>query len=252
MYWRIETKDKEGVFSSASEGLKLEIKDLGFEAVEDIRIKHVYFLIGALTQTEARRIAEELLIDSVIQDYKIYAENETPLIPEGYVSLQIMYKPGVMDPVEDSTLKGIKDLGITSVESLRTAKKYLFKGISSRPTLLKIAEKLLYNRLIQFVLPEEEHHVYDFSHLPDYSFRLNTVSLLDAGDQELGRISRDGQLFLNVREMCQIRDYFKKLRRNPTDCELETIAQTWSEHCGHKTFRGIIAYKEKIGPKSSQ
>jgi phosphoribosylformylglycinamidine synthase II len=45
--------------------------------------------------------------------------------------------------------------------------------------------------------------------------------------------------------MRTIRDYFRKLKRDPTDCELETIAQTWSEHCKHKTFRGRIEYRDK-------
>ena len=44
--------------------------------------------------------------------------------------------------------------------------------------------------------------------------------------------------------MKAIQDHFQKEKRNPTDVELETIAQTWSEHCGHKTFRGIIRYRE--------
>lgn len=253
MYWRIEVKDKEGVFNSSCEGLKAEIKDFGLGEVQDVRIKNVYFLIGSLTQQEARRIAEELLIDSIIQEYKIFAENETPLIPEGYSPLQIIYKPGVMDPVEESTLKGIRDLGINSVSSVRTAKKYLFKGTLSRNTLLGLAEKLFYNKLIQSVLPEEEHHLYDFSNLPDYQFHLKRIDILEADDKGLNQISSEGQLYLNLSEMQQIQLYFRKLKRNPTDCELETIAQTWSEHCVHKTFRGIINYKEKIkGKKSSQ
>ena len=74
----------------------------------------------------------------------------------------------------------------------------------------------------------------------DYKFRLITVDLLKSSDKRLKEISRQGQLFLSLAEMRQIKDYFKKLGRNPTDCELETIAQTWSEHCRHKTFRGKI------------
>ena len=162
-----------------------------------------------------------------------------------------MYKPGVMDPVEESTLKAVRDLDIASLESVRTAKKYLFKGSLLPEALLKIAEKLLYNKLIQLVLPEQEHHLYDFSHLPDYKFHLMTVDLLNADEKALITISREGQLFLNVAEMRQIQTYFKKLKRNPTDCELETLAQTWSEHCGHKTFRGIIDYKESLGRKKT-
>ena len=45
--------------------------------------------------------------------------------------------------------------------------------------------------------------------------------------------------------MKAIQAYFDKLGRNPTDVELETIAQTWSEHCKHKTFSGVIEYEEK-------
>jgi len=64
-----------------------------------------------------------------------------------------------------------------------------------------------------------------------------------ANDKELMRLSKEGQLFLSLDEMRAIKDHFKKLGRNPTDIELETVAQTWSEHCKHKTFRGIIEYE---------
>ena len=66
------------------------------------------------------------------------------------------------------------------------------------------------------------------------------------------KISKAGQLFLNLKEMKAIQGYFKKIGRNPTDCELETIAQTWSEHCAHKTFRGIIEYKEETRDKRQE
>ncbi len=66
-------------------------------------------------------------------------------------------------------------------------------------------------------------------------------------DNELIEISKKFMLALNLEEMKKIQEYFKKLGRNPTDIELETLAQTWSEHCIHKTFNGLIEYKgEKI------
>jgi phosphoribosylformylglycinamidine synthase len=250
MYWRIEVKDKEGVFNPACESLKDAIKELCTSALEDIRVRSVFFLIGPLKGAEARRIAEELLIDGVVQEYQMTSEEEAPRVPEGYRALQVLYKPGVMDPVEESTLKGIRDLGIQGVTGVRTAKKYLFKGGLSRPDLLRVAEKYLYNKLIQFVLPEEEHHLHDFSGLADYAFHLRSVDLLSADAAGCERLSRQGQLYLNRAEMLAIQAYFKKAQRNPTDCELETIAQTWSEHCGHKTFRGTIDYKEKIGARA--
>src|SRR3989344_6943930 len=70
------------------------------------------------------------------------------------------------------------------------------------------------------------------------------IRLLGADDSKLLDISRKGLLSLNLQEMKTIQTYFKKRGRNPTDVELETLAQTWSEHCKHKTFSGVIDYQE--------
>lgn len=71
-----------------------------------------------------------------------------------------------------------------------------------------------------------------------------SVQLAGASDALLMEISRRGLLSLNLNEMKAIQSYFDKLGRNPTDVELETLAQTWSEHCKHKTFSGVIEYEE--------
>lgn len=250
MSWRVEVRDKGGVFNAASENLKSAVRGLGYPGLQDVRLWHVYFLSGVLTRQEAERIAGTLLSDAVVQEYEVCAEEEPTRLPPDHASLQIIYKPGVMDPVEESTLKGIRDLGIGSVSSVRTAQRYLFKGGPDEAMLLRIAETLLYNKLIQSVLPETEHHPYDFSAIPEYRFVLQEIPLLRADDRELLRLSQSGQLNLNLIEMRRIREYFRAEGRNPTDCELETLAQTWSEHCVHKTFRGTIDYREKAGRRT--
>ena len=65
----------------------------------------------------------------------------------------------------------------------------------------------------------------------------------------LVRLSREGQLYLQPAEMQTIQAYFRELDRDPTDVELETIAQTWSEHCSHKTLAGRIAYRDEHGER---
>ena len=70
------------------------------------------------------------------------------------------------------------------------------------------------------------------------------IDILNTNDSELMEISRKRQLSLNLEEMKKIREYYAKLKRNPTDIELETFAQTWSEHCLHKTFKGKIITEE--------
>ncbi|MHB9155003.1 MAG: phosphoribosylformylglycinamidine synthase subunit PurL [Endomicrobiales bacterium] len=74
---------------------------------------------------------------------------------------------------------------------------------------------------------------------------INTIDILTLKDSELVELSRNNVLSLSLEEMKEVQGYFGRLGRNPTDVELETIAQTWSEHCKHKTLTGIIEYKEK-------
>lgn len=76
------------------------------------------------------------------------------------------------------------------------------------------------------------------------SNKINEFQILNANDTELMRISQEGTLSLNLNEMKTIQSHFAALQRNPTDVELETIAQTWSEHCVHKTFKSLIRYTE--------
>ena len=76
------------------------------------------------------------------------------------------------------------------------------------------------------------------------SFELYEVNILDADDEELLRISEELGLSLNLQEMKKIKEYFEKKGRNPTDIELQTLGQTWSEHCFHKTFKGTIRTAE--------
>ncbi|MEM3745293.1 MAG: phosphoribosylformylglycinamidine synthase subunit PurL [Candidatus Bathyarchaeia archaeon] len=74
----------------------------------------------------------------------------------------------------------------------------------------------------------------------DVPFDLYEVNLLEASDEDLVKISGEMGLALNLEEMQAIKAYFTGKRRNPTDVELQAIGQTWSEHCFHKTFKGVV------------
>jgi len=75
-------------------------------------------------------------------------------------------------------------------------------------------------------------------------FELYEINILDANEKELLKISEELGLALNMKEMKSIKEYFTKKGRNPTDVELQTLGQTWSEHCFHKTFKGVIVTSE--------
>lgn len=243
MIWRVEIKDKEGIVDALGNGVQKDILDLGIASVSKVSVVQVYLMEGNISPQDAERIAQELLIDKITQDYNCNLAKQTlpSLETDDLKIVEIAYNPGVMDPVEESTLKGIRDLGITTVESIRTARKYLFYGKLSKEELDLVVNKVLSNKLIQHVVADAAVATV----MPPQksgTFNVISVDLLKAGSQKLLDISQKGQLFLNLAEMQTIQKYFKKLKRNPTDCELETIAQTWSEHCRHKTFRGNISY----------
>ena len=245
MQYKIEVTDQPGIFDALGQGVKKDIADLGINSVSKVKFVQVYILEGDLAEGQIIGICQELLTDKVTQEYRILSGQSNNLSKSHQHIIEVAYNLGVMDPVEASVLKGIADLGIRSVDSVSTAKKYIISGRLTPAQLKTISEKLLYNKLIQHVVdPRVPDN--NIKHLPRYSFNLITVDLLRATDSKLLAISKKGQLFLNLNEMRQIRGYFRKLKRNPTDCELETIAQTWSEHCYHKTFRGKIKYTEKI------
>src|SRR5438093_1100576 len=77
------------------------------------------------------------------------------------------------------------------------------------------------------------------------SERSERVPMLGLNDQQLVQLSADRLLSLSLDEMKAVQKYFAEAGREPTDCELETIAQTWSEHCKHKTFKGVIDFTDR-------
>lgn len=78
----------------------------------------------------------------------------------------------------------------------------------------------------------------------DVPFELVEIDLQHADDKKLIQISGELGICLNLTEMKLVKNYFSRKKRNPTDVELQTIGQTWSEHCYHKTFKGDITTPE--------
>ncbi len=264
MIWRIEIKDKKGLFDSAGESVRKDILELGITSVKEVNVVQVYLLEGDISSSEIEKIASQLLVDQITQEYQII--NSSDPYPQDSSSkshrrVEIAYHAGVMDPVEESTLKGIRDLGINGVCSVRTARAYTIKGPLNSRELDTVVNKILSNKLIQQVvdgspLRRKKAKFVAAGKNPKIDrkivgqhFQLNIIDLIKAKDRQLKEISLQGQLFLNLAEMKAIQNHFKRIGRNPTDCELETIAQTWSEHCYHKTFRGQIRFQSRENGK---
>lgn len=241
-YARLEVRDKKGIYDAVSEGLKTGILDLGIKGVEDVEYIQVYSFRGKLSSKNINRIARHILADKISQEYSCQKNGFTPRKRSAAHVVEVAYNPGVMDPVEESVLKAINDAGIKGVESVHTAKKYVITGKLSKKAIDTITEELLYNKTVQHVVRHQEED----RDIRAYKFRRVEIDVIGADDKKLKRISSEGQLYLSLTEMKGIKDYFTKLGRNPTDCELETLAQSWSEHCKHKTMMGSVKYNGKV------
>ena len=151
-----------------------------------------------------------------------------------------------MDPVAQSAEAAARDFGLT-IDAIRTLRKYWIAGASDQQ-LSKISDRILANDAVEQVIVGP----LAFDRLQmgsEYEFSLQTVELDSLDDAGLMRLSREGQLYLQLAEMQTIQKHFAELGRQPTDVELETIAQTWSEHCSHKTLAGRIAYRDENGTR---
>jgi phosphoribosylformylglycinamidine synthase subunit PurSL len=225
--------------------------------VSAVHTARVYLIQAPLSDEQAQAVARELLTDPVTQLTTPGAKH----IDDRHTMLEVHYQPGVMDPVAQSAKSAIcemfPDLPRDAVE-VRTGFRYDFDhsggdagGDSGgdRPgedALRRFAEGTLANPVIQDIhlqpfSPDE------FPHGHAYELRITHVPIRELDDDALMKLSRDGHLFLSLAEMHAVRDHYREIGRDPTDIELETFAQTWSEHCVHKTLKSAIRYREGSG-----
>ncbi len=71
-------------------------------------------------------------------------------------------------------------------------------------------------------------------------FELNEIRLSDCTDEQLMEISRESGTGLSLEEMRAIRKHFEGRGRHPTDVELQSIGQAWSEHCCYKSSKVFL------------
>jgi phosphoribosylformylglycinamidine (FGAM) synthase PurS component len=209
LLFRVEVSVKPDLPDPRGEALKADIRDLGIGGVQQVRVSDVYLLEGKLTSKELELICSQLLADPIVE---AYTTGESPLIaPQEARAVEVAYNPGVMDPVEESVSKGIRDLGVKNLKSVKTAKRYYLWGKLSNGDIELISNKLLVNSVIQHVVTDSES-----VSLPsaEYEFNRVEVELLSLDDAGLTKLGRE-KLELNLNEMKQIQGYFKKLGRNP-------------------------------------
>jgi len=210
----------------------------------------LYQITGNLSPSQIDALTRELLVDAVVQEARIFRVHA---VADVHHVVDVFFHPGVTDTLAESVLTGARLLGIEDIARVETGRRYLLDSRLSAREARLIAESLLYNPVIQQYTLQPAGSLAAPSGTGGASIGEQTpgaverVPLTRMADEELLELSSNGMLALNLEEMRAIREYFRELGREPTDVEMETLAQTWSEHCSHKTFRATIHYREVDG-----
>jgi phosphoribosylformylglycinamidine synthase len=249
MLWEVDIHPAPGQPDLEARRVAGEAADTGISDQLAVRSARGYLIQGALAAHEIRDLADQLLVDRVVER-AVVAPVGDPQLADGAAAnehlVHVLLKPGVMDPVAQTAQAAIADFGL-SVDAVRTLRKYWLGNLADEEAR-RLANRLLANDSIeQTVLGNLALQKLEVG--SPYRFDLRNVPLEHLDETELLELSRSGQLYLSLAEMQTIQEHFRRLQRDPTDVELETIAQTWSEHCSHKTLAGRIDYQDERGAR---
>ena len=217
-----------------------------------------YLIDSKFLKKELIKLAEALT-NPILENFSI--NNLEVLPPNGgktskfTYAIEIGFKPGVTDNVGHTVEEIARDLlGVKKNPDFHVyTSKIVFISLSK-----KDAEKYaltLYNPLIEksLIVPVKNKKISLPKKVPkvvlkkrkpviNVSLKVSDEELIKIGKEGIkdGDGTRRGPLALDLASMKTIQGYFKKLKRSPTDIELESLAQTWSEHCKHTIFANPI------------
>jgi phosphoribosylformylglycinamidine synthase len=194
---------------------------------------HGFLLEGELSDEHRAQLTGEVLVDPIVEKGEF-----APVGSRAGHYYTVLLKPGVMDPVAQTVLDAVQMLGVPAT-AVRTFRRYYGPPEISSLDRDVLFRKVLANDAIEQIVVGPLHA----DHLgigSAYQFKLTTVAIAKLDDAGLVKLSKDNTLALSLDEMKAVQAHFRGLKREPTDVELETIAQTWSEHCSHKTLKGTI------------
>ncbi len=232
-------------------------------SVHNVRVHKVYTVSG-LSHYEIQQTMER----GTLHDPVLHKVSLTPLAQDADWIIEVGFRPGVTDnegKTARESLATVLDLNPQRRKDIAvyTATQYQIEGSLTRDEVEHIARDLLANELIQrFQIAARA----DWQANPGFppqaaqvtgqaSATVTIIPLADLDDTGLMDLSRSRTLALNLLEMRLLKAHFTRIetveqRReeglpaNPTDAELECLAQTWSEHCKHKIFNALIDYTD--------
>ncbi|MEM9036257.1 MAG: phosphoribosylformylglycinamidine synthase subunit PurL [Actinomycetota bacterium] len=202
--------------------------------VRTIEIHDLVHLEGELDDVELDRLARLLLVDAVHEVVAPSSTDERLVVETGL-------RPGVTDVAAEELVGAAHRLGIAGLRRATSGRRYVIDADVDLDTEA-LSTDLLMNPVIERWAEGELEP--SFVEAPPVEPGIDRIDVTLLDDDALLDLDGERGLSLSLPELRAVRAHFVSVGREPTDAELEAIAQTWSEHCCHKTFRALIAYPD--------
>jgi len=206
---------------------------LGLTINGPVGVADVVFVDGELSDGDLRRL-EGILADPLLQT----GTWDRPDRP----GIEITLHPGVTDTTADAVVQAAHQLGVPVVAAA-TGRRLELPADTDAETTERLLRRLVANPVIEeWTSGIADPELHPGTRDPPC---VETIPLRDLELDGLLELSAQRALALDAAELVAVQTHFRGQGRDPTDVELETLAQTWSEHCAHKTFRAAITTDER-------
>lgn len=226
-----------------SAGYLADARALGLVNIQRMECQDLYFIQGQASSEQLRQVANQLLSDPITQRAQwgcVLIDQKPPQKQEKDDHIiEISLLPGVTDPVAEQLVRASHVLGIKGIEKASSGLRFQIQGDLTHDDLHLLTQRLLANHVIHRYAIGEIEPI--FPEIAEASNIVETIHLRDLEEEALIALSNQRRAALDIQEMLAVQKYFQTIERDPTDIEFETIAQTWSEHCVHKTFKALIS-----------
>ena len=252
MLWELVIYPADGETDREAERVRGEAGRLHLGDVGQVRTARSYLIEGAIDEASVRGQVAALLANPIVERFEVRRVDVAPAPAAAAPQVEeinVLLKPGVTDNVAGSARRALRAHDAAAVDAVATVRKYWFEGGDA-----DARERLVRRALANDAIETWQRGPLALDSIAlgqPYTLDRQTIPLRAMDDAELDKLSKEGLLSLSTIEMRTVQDYFQSQDRDPTDIELETIAQTWSEHCSHKTLAGRIAYTETVGGETT-
>lgn len=262
--YRVEVRDRHSDIKNSF--LARQAREFLHLPVEAIETQSLYFVEGAFAdENRFTTAAMDVFVDPVLQKGLFVKDTDFRIEHGGKPAFVcvVRFLPGVTDNIGRSATEAFLLLAPEAGARVGSGQILLVYGDVSAMQAEFMAYELVANKLLH------DCHVYAWDEYTNRDrfgeAKFAEVQLqgevhvgsydLNVSDAELEKMSQQNCWALTLDEMLVIRDFFNRddvqqarqaegLGKNPTDVEMEVLAQTWSEHCKHKIFNAAIEYDE--------